>query len=276
MKKLLTLIVAAASISASAFLIEKDIPVNSDGTKLSNGPRTIKSAAILNNGSMFSVSESVEVSAVTDMTYSRPYKVISDGATNSVLYDKVGMAFHFNEPFYAPVAVVKTDSNDPNEYIGEYDGNMFSIHTGESEYYCHVKLHTYTDTSLYKVVYEFSQTNDLHSLYSYVVAESSGKIVCNNLPFILQNFTTFNNKWNPSTSDSIVKNFIVEGRSTNSVCLANNYVTTSTNHVTKLFSVAVGTNPFVITNGIDIVIPGGTNIKATSSDNQTKVSLIFE
>ena len=275
MKKLLTLIIAAASISASAFLIEKDIPVNSDGTKLSNDPRTIKSAAILNNGAMFSVSESVEVSAVTDMTYRRPYKVLSNGATNSVLYDKVGMAFHFNETFYAPVVVVKIDSNDPNEYIGEFDGNMFSINTGESEYYCRVKLHTYTDTSLYKVVYEFSQTNDLHSLYSYVPAESSGKIVCNNLPFILQNFTTFN-KWNPATNDSIVKNFIVDGRSTNSVCLVNNYVKTSTNHVTELFSVAVGTNPLVITNGIDIMIPGGTNIKATSSDDQTKVTLIFE
>lgn len=275
MKKLLTLIIAAASISASAFLIEKDIPVNGDGTKLSNGPRTIKSAVILNNGAMFSVSERVGVSAVTDMTYNRPYKVLSNGATNSVLYDKVGMAFHFNETFYAPVAVVKIDSNDPNEYIGEFDGNMFSIHTGESEYYCRVKLHTYTDTSLYKVVYEFSQTNDLHSLYSYVPAESSGKIVCNNLPFILQNFTTFN-KWNPATNDSIVKNFIVDGRSTNSVCLVNNYVTTSTNHVTELFSVAVGTNPLVITNGIDIMIPGGTNIKATSSNDQTKVTLIFE
>lgn len=275
MKKLLTLIIAAASISASAFLIEKDIPVNGDGTKLSNGPRTIKSAVILNNGAMFSVSESVGVSAVTDMTYNRPYKVLSNGATNSVLYDKVGMAFHFNETFYAPVVVVKIDSNDPNEYIGEFDGNMFSIHTGESEYYCRVKLHTYTDTSLYKVVYEFSQTNDLHSLYSYVPAESSGKIVCNNLPFILQNFTTFN-KWNPATDDSIVKNFIVDGRSTNSVCLVNNYVKTSTNHVTELFSIAVGTNPLVITNGIDIMIPGGTNIKATSSDDQTKVTLIFE
>lgn len=275
MKKLLTLIIAAASISASAFLIEKDIPVNSDGVKLSNSPRTIKSVAILNNGAMFSVSESVGVSAVTDMTYNRPYKVLSNGATNSVLYDKVGMAFHFNETFYAPVVVVKIDSNDPNEYIGEFDGNMFSIHTGESEYYCRVKLHTYTDTSLYKVVYEFSQTNDLHSLYSYVPAESSGKIVCNNLPFILQNFTTFN-KWNPATNDSIVKNFIVDGRSTNSVCLVNNYVKTSTNHVTELFSIAVGTNPLVITNGIDIMIPGGTNIKATSSDDQTKVTLIFE
>lgn len=275
MKKLLTLIIAAASISASAFLIEKDIPVNGDGTKLSNSPRTIKSAVILNNGAMFSVSESVGVSAVTDMTYNRPYKVLSNGATNSVLYDKVGMAFHFNETFYAPVVVVKIDSNDPNEYIGEFDGNMFSIHTGESEYYCRVKLHTYTDTSLYKVVYEFSQTNDLHSLYSYVPAESSGKIVCNNLPFIIQNFTTFN-KWNPATNDSIVKNFIVDGRSTNSVCLVNNYVKTSTNHVTELFSIAVGTNPLVITNGIDIMIPGGTNIKATSSDNQTKVTLIFE
>ena len=275
MKKLLTLIIAAASISASAFLIEKDIPVNSDGTKLSNSPRTIKSAVILNNGAMFSVSESVVVSAVTDMTYNRPYKVLSNGATNSVLYDKVGMAFHFNETFYAPVVVVKIDSNDPNEYIGEFYGNMFSINTGESEYYCRVKLHTYTDTSLYKVVYEFSQTNDLHSLYSYVPAESSGKIVCNNLPFILQNFTTFN-KWNPATNDSIVKNFIVDGRSTNSVCLVDNYVATSTNHVTELFSVAVGTNPLVITNGVDIMIPGGTNIKATSSDNQTKVTLIFE
>lgn len=274
MKKIITLALTAITLGAFAYpLIEISPKANGSPIPII-GSRVLKSAYVINNGAKFGISESVKVKADYNLKYERPYKWIDNAGELGEIHDGFTFTMNFwNYNFLlAPLKMHKVGSDDPNEYVGEYIGPIMdrdgSFYTNMN---CLVQMHIYTDIENYRIACDIIQTNGIRGVYHYPIEDcttNTAKVA--DLPTLTQNVEAFY----PIGQCFTLRND--DGCTTNDAKFVTIQKKDEYTYTKEYLTLAVGSEKFVITNDVNIMIPSGTKIKATSNNDQTKIGLIFE
>lgn len=275
-RTILFAIASLLALASPAVLSEKNIIPNGGDSIVSIGPRMIKSIYAINNGSQRSVSESVTVWMKYNLAYNVGYDWISPtGDTTKELLDN----FTWNVSIYStvlsiPVKMMKVNSDDPNEYVGSYEGHVGDASLpGYEDTYAKFDIMTKTDPDSFKIAVYAKQTNNITEVYQAWDIPTSGEhtdgvydlpaLICQKTGFkILDNRCEVSN-----LGDAPV---------TNIVSIGSRFREFKTTSDVKLATLNMGTEPFAITNGVDVVIPSMTSVSATANDSQTKIGIILE
>ena len=275
MKKLLTFLVAASAMCASA-LTEVTISSGDTDKIVSPSPKKLVSVYVLNNGVAVSKSESVKVCAYYTAHYLRYYPWIDgSGSESAGIHDRIGVTIrHQSYPFHMNGVIYKVGSNDPNAYAGDISGPFIHDDRDEPVGSLVGKFHieTYTDESGYRTKGISTQENNLQAEYHYPVA-ASGSVdnVVATLPAYMHNQEII------SLASGFSAHFFTAPDTVTNVVSITQKEHTSFSQVEQEFvNMNVGAAGYAITNNLNQVIPAYTKLKVTTNDPQTKVGLIFE
>lgn len=275
MKKLLTFLVAASALCASA--LTEVTTSSSDNDKIvSPSPKKLIGVYVLNNGAAISKSESVKVCAYYTAQYLRYYPWIDGSGSDSVgIRDRIGVTIrHSSYPFYLKGVINKVGSNDPNAYAGDVSGPFLHDNDDQPVGPLVGKFHieTYTDESGYRTKVISTQENNWQEEYSYPIdASGSGDNAVATLPAYMQNQEIIS-----LASGFSAHFFVAPDTVTNVVSVAQKEHASFRQIEQEFVNMNVGSAGYAITNNLNQVIPAYTKLKVTTNDPQTKVGLIFE